>query len=121
MSNKIAKFPLTQARRGRALRVIAPANDNRPRVRSEVHRARPRLACHWSVDGTGRLGCRWELEAPDDPKPSQRSLEFAGIHKTVFQPSYQGSGARLAVCPGRAEPGAAVQPLISSAVLHAGH
>lgn len=69
MFKKLAKLgPLQSWRRVPGLRPIAPANDNRPRASGDAHSRRPRLVCHWfAVDGTGRLGCRWGVEGPDDP------------------------------------------------------
>ena len=114
MTIKIAKFPVVHARRG------APANDNHPRLH-EARQVRPRLACHWSIDGAGRLACQWEAEGPDDPEPSRRSQDSEGIHKTVFEPSYQKSAAGPGLARRCAGQRATLQPMSPTAVLHARH
>src|SRR6516164_6532086 len=77
MFEKLAKFPIARSRRG-APGMIVPANDNRPRARrNELRRGRPQLACRWFVDEAGRLGSRWETEAPEDPGPSRRDRSIA--------------------------------------------
>ena len=77
MFEKLAKFQIAQSRRG-APRVIVPANDNRLGARrNELRRGRPQLACRWFVDEAGRLGSRWETDAPEDPGPSRRDRSIA--------------------------------------------
>src|SRR5215470_6843933 len=118
MKKKIAEFLIAHARRA-APGVTNPANDNRPCIRGEAVRTRPRLACRWSTDSAGRLGCHWALEAPDDPRPlphrSRRNLR-----KTVSSLSYQGRVAGPARRPAtRLEAGRNGFP--ASTVLHARH
>ena len=76
MFEKLAKFPIARSRRG-APGMIVPANDNHLRARESELRRRPKLACRWFIDDAGRLGSRWETEAPEDPGPSRRDRSIA--------------------------------------------
>ena len=89
MFEKLAKFPIARSRRA-APGMIVPANDNHLRARGSELRRRPRLACRWFIDDAGRLGSRWETEAPEDhPEPSRRDRRIARFHRTVFDLSYR--------------------------------
>jgi hypothetical protein len=87
MFEKIAKFGMHPSRRtAPGFASFAPANDNRLSARVR----RPRLVCRWSpVDGTGRLGCRWEIEGPDGQGDSTRAKPGGSFHKTVVESSHQ--------------------------------
>ena len=89
----LAKFRIHPSRRP-APRVgpFAPANDNRPHLRDSGKGCarRPRLVCRWfAIEGTGRLGCRWEIEGSDGPGNSLGPQAGAALHKTVVEPSYE--------------------------------
>ena len=88
MFEKLAKFPIARSRRA-APGMIVPANDNHLRARGSELRRRPKLACRWFIDDAGRLGSRWETEAPEDPEPSRRDRSIAPFHRTVFDLSYR--------------------------------
>ena len=88
MFEKLAKFPIARSRRG-APGMIVPANDNRLRTRGSELRRRPKLACRLFIDDAGRLGSRWETEAPEDSEPSRRDRSIAPFHRTVFDLSYR--------------------------------
>jgi hypothetical protein len=79
MFEKLAKFPIARSRRA-APGMIVPANDNHLRARGSELRRRPKLACRWFIDDAGRLGSRWETEAPEN-----RAIPARPAHRTVSQ------------------------------------
>ena len=117
MFTKLAKFqPLQFWRLVPGLRSMPPANDNRKHVSD--HGAVPkrlRLVCRWFViEGTNRLGCRWEVEGSD--APGRSLLGDLGFHETFFQLSYQRNSGRPARLSDPARPAGGLKD-----VLHARH
>ena len=124
---KLAKFRIHPSRRP-APRVgpFAPANDNRPHLRDSGKGCarRPRLVCRWfTIEGTGRLGCRWEIEGSDGPGNSLGPQAGAALHKTVVEPSYEPGcrWGRARLTTNLAVGGPNVPFLQSAAVLRARH
>ena len=118
MFKKLARFYMLRPLRPTpGARPIVTANDNLQGVRRrEARRVPPlRLTCRWSLsNGANRPTCRWDLASSEEANPPSRGAPRRGLHKTVFELTYQNRlVARVLSNPGLSVPAPAASRAIA--------